>query len=291
MKKRYFVIIIVSLCLIFTFYKINKTVEKDNIKQAVKINTVNDNKANGGISMYDYSKIQDINYPKVKSAFDEKIPCLTKIFNEKGIKFPPDNVIFVAYKKEMIFELWANGTTLEAKASHEQKQYTLISQYEFTKLSGKPGPKRKEGDKQVPEGFYYIDRFNPDSKFYLALGTNYPNKSDKVLGDKNAPGSDIFIHGSDRSVGCIPLGDDKIKEIYTIADIAKTRGQKQVPVYIFPCRMSNTNFAELIKEYRYDSDTLNLWNNLKTGYDIFEQNHEKISYSIDDNGKYIFEKQ
>lgn len=231
--------------------------------------------------MFDYYSIQDINYPKVRNAFDEKVPYLEQLFKEKNLKFPPEKILLTAYKEEMVFELWACSETNSLK-------FTLISKYKFTKLSGKPGPKRKEGDKQVPEGFYYINRFNPESKYYLALGTNYPNKSDKILGDKNAPGSDIFIHGSDKSVGCIPLGDDKIKEVYVMADIARHSGQKEIPVYIFPCRMEDNKIKELKNKGEVNSDTIKLWNNLKTGYDIFMKNFEEINYITDDKGNYIY---
>ena len=71
--------------------------------------------------------------------------------------------------------------------------------------SGTMGPKRLQGDYQVPEGFYYINEFNPNSNYHLHLGLNYPNASDKILSDSLRPGGDIYIHGSCVSIGCIPL--------------------------------------------------------------------------------------
>ena len=90
--------------------------------------------------------------------------------------------------------------------------YVLLNTYDFCTTSGTLGPKRKEGDLQIPEGIYTINHFNPQSNFYLSLGINYPNASDKILSDPVHPGGDIYLHGNCVTIGCIPLTDDKIKE-------------------------------------------------------------------------------
>src|SRR5690606_11025729 len=100
------------------------------------------------------------------------------------------------------------------------EKFTLVKTYPVCSSSGLPGPKRKKGDRQTPEGFYHIDRFNPQSAFHLSLGINYPNSSDKILGHSD-PGGDIFIHGSCVTIGCVPLTDDLIKEVYVLAVEAK----------------------------------------------------------------------
>ena len=125
--------------------------------------------------------------------------------------------------------------------------YTLIRIYKVAAASGELGPKRKEGDQQVPEGFYVIDRFNPQSAYHLSLGLNYPNASDKILSDKQKPGSDIFIHGNEVSIGCLAMTDDKIKEIYLLALDAKPNGP--IPVHIFPARLSELKLKALAKTY------------------------------------------
>src|SRR5690606_32704350 len=101
----------------------------------------------------------------------------------------------------------------------------------------------------VPEGIYHVDRFNPNSKFHLSLGLNYPNASDKVRSDKTAPGSDIFIHGSNVSIGCLAMGNDPIEEIYAIATKAKTSGNK-IRVDIFPFRLTEENLANQPEKYK-----------------------------------------
>lgn len=87
------------------------------------------------------------------------------------------------------------------------------------------GHKTAKGDGKTPEGNYWIDRKNPQSKFHLSLGISYPNAADrarsKALGVE--PGGDIFIHGEDRkphfwkrdwTQGCISLKNEQIEEIY-----------------------------------------------------------------------------
>lgn len=82
---------------------------------------------------------------------------------------------------------------------------------------------------QVPECFYNIEIFNPASSYYLSLGINYPNLSDKIKGEKSKLGGDIFIHGSTVTIGCILITDDKIKEVYIYSIYAKENGQNKIP--------------------------------------------------------------
>ncbi len=95
------------------------------------------------------------------------------------------------------------------------------------------------GDYQVPEGFYYINEFNPRSLYHLSLGLNYPNASDRMLCDMSQPGGDIYIHGSCVTTGCIPITDGQIEELYVLAAHAKDMGQDFIPVHIFPVNFSN----------------------------------------------------
>ena len=81
---------------------------------------------------------------------------------------------------------------------------TTARLYPLAATSGQLGPKRHTGDCQVPEGFYEIYRFNPQSNFHLSLGLNYPNTADRALGEP-APGSDIFIHGGAVTMGYLPV--------------------------------------------------------------------------------------
>jgi murein L,D-transpeptidase YafK len=180
-----------------------------------------------------------------------------------------------AFKQEQKLEAWA-------KAKNDTK-FQLFKSYDFCKSSGKLGPKRKEGDLQIPEGFYHINRFNPKSKFHLSLGLNYPNASDLILSDKEKPGSDIFLHGGCVTVGCIPITDEKIRELYLLASIAKEGGQKQIPVHIFPFKMTRLK----LKEQDKNNPNYSFWQSLEAIYQYFEKNkYLPSSIQIDENGFY-----
>ena len=145
-----------------------------------------------------------------------------------------------------------------------------------------------QGDEQVPEGFYYIDRFNPMSKFYLSLGLNYPNRSDKRKGKAGSLGGDIFIHGSCVTIGCLPMTDTHIKEIYLLAVHAKNNGQSKIPVYIFPFKMTDQNMATYKARYKDNKELTLFWENLKPGYDKFTKYHRELDIEVAENGDYTY---
>ncbi|HET6244741.1 MAG TPA: hypothetical protein VFF35_09525 [Bacteroidia bacterium] len=140
----------------------------------------------------------------------------------------------------------------------------------------------------MPEGFYHIDRYNPVSNFYLSLGINYPNQADKKKSNSTNLGGDIFIHGSCVTIGCLPMTDDKIKEIYLFAIQARNNGQLRIPVYIFPFKMTDQNFNTNKTKYKNNPELLYFWANLKIGFDRFEQDKKELKFSYDNNGNYSF---
>jgi murein L,D-transpeptidase YafK len=181
-----------------------------------------------------------------------------------------------AFKKEKTLEVWVR--------EEGKEKYSLLHAYEFCALSGALGPKRKEGDYQVPEGVYHINHFNPFSNFHLSLGINYPNASDRILSDPKSPGSSIYIHGNCVTIGCIPLTDDKIKELYVMAVEATNNGQEKIPVHIFPSRLS-TNELNSLKE-TFPASTVSFWQNLKPIYDDFETTKTLKAVRVMKNGEY-----
>ncbi|MCF6444594.1 murein L,D-transpeptidase family protein [Nereida sp. MMG025] len=104
---------------------------------------------------------------------------------------------------------------------------TILRRYRIALGFAPKGDKTVEGDGKTPEGTYFIDRRNANSRFHLSLGISYPNAQDRAeaarLGQK--PGGDIFIHGrgprfskarGDWTWGCIAVDDDEIEEIYAM---------------------------------------------------------------------------
>ena len=170
-----------------------------------------------------------LRYQRVRTAKAEKDLQLKNEFQQCGLNYPPQNIFIKIIKDDELLELYVK----------EGSDYQLFKTYPFCAASGTLGPKRKEGDLQVPEGIYYIDRFNPASNFYLSLGINYPNKQDKKWSDPKKPGGDIFIHGNCVSVGCVAITDNLIKEVYWLAVKAKAAGQQKIPVHIFPFELTN----------------------------------------------------
>ncbi|HET9532720.1 MAG TPA: L,D-transpeptidase family protein, partial [Blastocatellia bacterium] len=150
-------------------------------------------------------------------------------------------------------------------------RFQMVKQYAFCASSGGLGPKRRQGDGQIPEGFYHIDRFNPVSNFHLSLGINYPNRSDRILGGAGRMGGDIFIHGGCATIGCVPITDDGIKELYIVAVAARSYGQSAIPVHIFPTKLDSAGMKRLERKFNGEARLLDFWLNLKLGFDFFER--------------------
>jgi len=222
-------------------------------------------------------KEQQMRYPRVRASYSEKFPALRKELDSLGIG---DFDLFIrAFKVDEEFEVWIKNKN--------EEHYQLFRTYDICSSSGRPGPKRRRGDLQVPEGFYHINVFNPYSNFYLSLGINYPNRSDRILSKADYPGGDIYIHGSCVTIGCIPLTDEIIKELYVLAVEARTSRQDRIPVHIFPTRLHNNYMENLYYLAEGDPDLLSFWMNLKEGFDYFEIHLTLPEISVDDSGTYI----
>ena len=150
------------------------------------------------------------------------------------------------------------------------------------------GPKRMEGDYQVPEGFYHINEFNPNSNYHLSLGINYPNASDRILSDSLKPGGSIFIHGNCVSTGCIAISDMPIEEVYVIAAAAKSQGQEFIPVHIFPVRYNNKTSLDYLNTTIKDNSYLQQFNkNIREVFDYFEEQKELPIILVNRRGEYV----
>lgn len=134
---------------------------------------------------------------------------LTNTFIEANATYPPLEITLLALKNERVLELWGK----------DEQGYHWIKDYSIRGASGTSGPKLREGDRQVPEGFYHIIGLNPNSRFHLSLKLNYPNEFDLMHANqegRDQPGSNIFIHGKAASVGCVAIGDPAIEELFTL---------------------------------------------------------------------------
>lgn len=225
-------------------------------------------------------KTQQLRHKRVAVAFAEKRAGLEALLATKSLSLDRIEVFLRAYKKDQILEVWAKPVGRKAV-------FQRIKTYPFCAFSGELGPKRAQGDGQIPEGFYQVNHFNPNSYFYLSLGINYPNQSDRLLATARDPGDAIYIHGDCVTIGCIPLTDEGIKELYTLCTEARHAGQRNIPVHIFPGCMTGPDWADLLAT-RPDSIRLAFWENLKTGHDYFSTHQQLPQIQVDKQGRYVF---
>jgi murein L,D-transpeptidase YafK len=166
------------------------------------------------------------------------------------------------FKSEGQVELWAAPETDSA--------WVLVRSFPVCARSGVLGPKRKQGDLQVPEGFYRVSVFNPRSSYHLSLGVSYPNAADRFHSGKRAPGNAIMIHGNCVTIGCLPLQDGPIEDLYLAAVMARDNGQTTIPIHLFPCRLDDpTCEATLATAGAERPDLQAFWAGLRPGYDAF----------------------
>ena len=215
---------------------------------------------------------------RVEIARSENENSLRKLLNKKDIDYEQCEIYLRAFKLEEELQVWAKNVSDDS--------FTFIKSYNFCTNSGKLGPKRREGDLQIPEGSYHINRFNPQSRFYLSLGLNYPNTSDLYFADKTRPGSDIFIHGACVSLGCIAITDDKIKELYTLASQAQSNGQTMIRTDIFPIQFDNEISVTQLHELADYQSNKAFWENLEEVFFDFENTKKLREIQVNEKGRY-----
>lgn len=217
---------------------------------------------------------------RVLEARTDKRMELKQLFRERGMAYPAAEIFMRVFKREHVLEMWVRP---EGK-----DRYTLLKTYQVCALSDNPGPKRTKGDLQTPEGFYYIDDFNPQSDYHLSLRVNYPNESDRILGADHTMGGDIFIHGGCRTAGCMAVTDENIKEIYWLAVEARDNGQTRIPVHIFPARLTTDAVQQLARVFDKKPDLVRFWSNIKPGFEYFELNHKLPAFTVNNRGRYQY---
>ena len=225
--------------------------------------------------------VGDIYKGYVKSAIpgNALADSLRKQFEEKNLAWPPQALYIRSFKYDRALELWVKNNDADS--------FILFKTYKVCMQSGRIGPKRSEGDNQVPEGFYYINEFNVRSNYHLALGLNYPNASDKILSDAQRPGGDIYIHGNCVSTGCIAIQDAPIEEVFFIAANAKANGQDFIPVHIFPVNYSVKKSLNYLTESIKGEVVHKYVLNIKAVYDFFERNKKLPLILVNKKGDYV----
>jgi murein L,D-transpeptidase YafK len=220
--------------------------------------------------------------PKVLEMLNRKEDTLMKQFHEKGLTWPARYIYIRSFKYDSQLEVWVKNA--------KEDRYKLFKSYKVCALAGTLGPKRMAGDYQVPEGFYYINEFNPHSEYHLSLGLNYPNASDRMLSDSNQPGGQIFIHGSCVTTGCIPITDAQIEELYILAAHAKDMGEDFIPVHIFPVNFNNSRSVGYLNKYLQTfSEYTPFAKSMKSAFYYFEKYREVPFVMVNSHGEYVTE--
>ncbi len=181
-------------------------------------------------------------------------------------------ILIRAFKQESELEVWKQDNS---------GKMALLKTFPMCRWSGQLGPKVKEGDRQVPEGFYAITpgAMNPNSSYYLSFNVGYPNNFDRQLGRS---GAHIMVHGDCSSMGCFAMTDAQVADIYALTREAFAGGQTQIQMQSFPFRMTPENLAK----YRNDPH-MAFWKNLKQGNDHFEVTRQPVKTAAC-NGRYGF---
>jgi murein L,D-transpeptidase YafK len=177
------------------------------------------------------------------------------------------------FKEEAEMEIWKKT---------RDGEFALLKTYPICRWSGDLGPKKKEGDRQAPEGFYTITpgQMNPASNYYLAFNTGFPNAYDRAWG---YTGSELMVHGDCSSRGCYAMTDEQIQEIYALARESFFGGQKNFQLEALPFRMTALNMAK-----HRNNPNFAFWKMLKEGYDDFEATHHEPKVAVCEK-RYVFD--
>jgi len=221
----------------------------------------------------------------LNSNIENQLPYLVQ---KKSFNYRDIDILFVAYKSELEFQVWA-------KKKYINSAYTLIASFPITDSTvAKLGPKSKFGDSLTPEGIYSVTFYSSFrwSDFYLAFRISYPNKLDYArrlywnIGGK--PGGDINIHGCCISIGCIPLGNPVIEEVFLLTRTNQINGS-DISIMIFPFKFDNR--AARNRQYGYYGNKTNLiefWNSLEECHKYFKTYNKIPEFSLNQNtGYYI----
>lgn len=217
-----------------------------------------------------------------QNAFDgidakANVPIPSKLVRKmkaKGMRSASPMMLRI-FKQENELEVW--------KRTHTGR-YAMLKRYEICKWSGEFGPKFKEGDRQAPEGFYFVNKhqMNPNSSYHLSFNMGFPNRYDRAHG---RTGAHLMVHGACSSAGCYSMTDEYVEEIYALAREAFAGGQKSFQIQAFPFRMTPKNMVKHRGNKHFE-----FWKMIKQGYDHFEIT--KVPPKVDVcNRRYVFNTQ
>jgi hypothetical protein len=147
-------------------------------------------------------------------------------FDEAAVPYPPAQLAYVAFKDSAKLHIYAR---VDPSA-----EWRRVHTYPILGMSGDLGPKLRQGDMQVPEGIYQAEFLNANSRFHLSIRLNYPNDFDRAQANAEGRtdlGSDIMIHGTAASIGCLAVGNQTAEDLFILAALT---GRERVEIVIAP---------------------------------------------------------
>lgn len=207
--------------------------------------------------------------PRSRAAVERTEPDVKQALAKQGLQLGAPVFIRI-FKEPAVLELWIEKTN----------RFHLFRTYNICAYSGSLGPKLKEGDKQAPEGFYFVraDQMNPNSSYHLSFNLGYPNAFDR---HHRRTGSALMVHGECASIGCYAMGNESIEEIWTVCSRALENGQSFFRVHCFPFPLAPANL-----ERHATNRWQKFWQEMKPIYDHFEETRVPPNVVVRD-GKYF----
>ena len=193
----------------------------------------------------------------------------------------PRALLLRVFKEERVLEMWA--------AASPEGPFVHVGDHPVCASSGGPGPKARAGDGQVPEGLYRVTTLNPWSRFHLSLRLDYPNAADRARNPGvpvSALGGEIFVHGDCVTIGCVPIGDEAIEEVYLAALETRGRGG-EVSVLVLPARPGAPRWSTLFKGA--SPGNASLWGSLAGISERLDKSHRLPSVRAGSDGTYLVE--
>ncbi len=222
----------------------------------------------------------ELAFPRVRIALSHHQAGVRSALRSAGV-MQLEELYLRVFKQDKILEVWARGAM--------QERFVKVREFPVCEVSGRLGPKRREGDWQVPEGFYQVNALNPTSQFHLSMHVSYPNRADRIRshGERRL-GGDIFVHGGCASIGCVAITNQGIEELYTMFLQLPAGRRRSVPIAIYPVRLNDKGIRWLRSSYGSGLPDYPFWMNLKEGFDFFERTHRPPIVRVDPNGRYAF---
>jgi murein L,D-transpeptidase YafK len=90
------------------------------------------------------------------------------------------------------------------------------------------------------------------------------------------------------TIGCMPITDEGIKQVYWLAVEVHAAGQRHIPIEIFPRELTEDGFTSLAKSHPNQPEVPAFWSNLRESFALFEKDHRALKVTVARDGRYRF---